>query len=122
MKLTTKDIIKILPFEESYRDDLLQNFDSLGPDAKFNVEQALWVALNTYEELMHKRNTMLALQRVRDGQEDIDKDFYIRIAQKTYKDIEEFERGSKESTDLAEARKAMELIVREMQAAKKYKN
>lgn len=118
-KITTKDIIKILPFDEQFKQELLSGFDNLDPDKKFNLEQKLWDTYDAFYELQLKKNMQLALMRARENQEKLDKDFYKRIREQTDKEMQSETVQSVEQVDLSTARKAMELIVKEIQASKK---
>lgn len=118
MKITTKGIIKILPFDEEYKTKLLNDFDSFDSDRKFNIEQALWDAYDNFFEIKLKENTALALLNVQKGLEEVDENFNKRIVEKTEKDMQEEAQKNVEQKDLDAARKAMEMIVREIRASK----
>ena len=119
--LTTKDIIKILPFKEDFRMQLLERFDTLNLDALFNIEQALWDAYAYVYDLKIKENLQLAMDKAANGEEKLDEDFYKRVLEKTEKEMEKEAIGSSEKVDLSAARVAMEKIVKEIQASKKKK-
>lgn len=117
--ITTKDIIKIMPFDEKFKMELLNEFNFLDADRKFNIEQALWDAYDNFYELKLKENTKLAFLRVQNGEEEFDKNFHKRIAEKTEKDMQGEAVQKTEQTDLAAARGAMEKIIGEIRASKK---
>lgn len=119
MALTTKDIIKIIPFDDKFRDELLRDFDGLDSDRKFDIEQAIWDAYDLLYEFKLKENTQLAFLKAENNEENLDGDFYKRIREKTDKEMQELSIDKVEQSSLDEARKAMEIIVREIQAAKK---
>lgn len=119
MKITTKDIIKILPFDEKFKTELLNEFNHLDPDRKFNIEQALWDAYDNFYELKLKENTRLAFLNVEQGKEEFDENFNKRIREKTDKEMQEEAQKNIEQTDLNAAKSAMEKIVAEIRAAKK---
>ena len=60
MKLTTKDLVKILPFEDQEKTDLFQNFDSLDEGQKFEITRILWQAYDALYEIKLEENTQLA--------------------------------------------------------------
>lgn len=119
MDITTKDIIKTLPFDQAFKTKLLHEFDSLGGDAKFAIERILW---DTYFVIYHLRlqeNTQLAFLRAEENEESLDSEFYQRVEEVTQKQMQEELAQNSQTVDLAQARKAMELIVKEIQASKK---
>ncbi len=118
MTITTKDIIKILPFQEAFKIDFLEKFDTLPSDKKFSVEQILWDAYYALYRLKFDANISLAFERAKNNEETLDKDFYKRVEEQTEKEMETQALESTEKVDLESARKAMELIVKEMHAAK----
>ena len=75
MKLTAKDIIKILPFDDKLRNDLLSQFDTLDGDDKLSMVRKLWDGYNILYQLQLKENTQLALLEVAEGKQTFDKDF-----------------------------------------------
>lgn len=121
MRLTTKDVIKILPIEEDVRVYLLESVDGSDPDRKYLAEKLVWEAYDTLYELKLEENMQLAMVGTKQGQERLDKDFYKRVREQTEKEMQEEAIQNTEKVDLSEARKAMEKIVREIQASKNVK-
>ncbi|MBI2074504.1 MAG: hypothetical protein HYT83_01560 [Candidatus Levybacteria bacterium] len=121
MTITTKEIIKLLPFEDKFRLELLEKFDSLNPDQKFNMEQILWDAYFALYKLKLDENLQLAFLRAKENQEKLDKDFYKRVEEQTEKELSENTIEVTEEVDLEAARKAMEKIIKEIRATKQAK-
>lgn len=117
-RITTKDIIKILPFETAYKTGLLSEFDSWTDDQRLNIEEALWNAYDALYELRLQENTKLALMQAGQNQEKLDQDFYKRVREKTDKEMQEEQSESAGVVDLTAARSAMEKIISEIQATK----
>lgn len=115
MNVKTKDLIKILPFEESFRKNLLAKFDALPYGKKYEVIDLLWKSFDSWYSLKLDENIQLALS---EGTESLDKDFYKRVKEKTDREIEEGAVKSVETADLEEARRAMEFIVKEIKSSK----
>lgn len=115
--MTTKDIIKILPFEEQFKNDLLGRFDGLSPDQKFTLEQILWETYAVYYDLKLEENIQLALQRAKDNQEPLNNDFYKKVREQTDKALQEETSQQASEKDLEAARVAMQKIVQEMKLA-----
>lgn len=116
---TTKEIIKLLPFEEAYKVELLQKFDTASADEKFTLEGMLWKAYREWYRMQKDKQYQIALSDVMEGKEHFDAEFYKRLEEKTNKEIQTEGTQTKEKVDLTSARSAMEKIVREIQAAKK---
>lgn len=111
MKITTKDIIKILPFDNEFKSELFNSFDRLDADKKFNLEQILWDAYSAFYELKLKENTQLALLRAKDNQEKLDHDFYKRVREKTDKEMEEEATTATTQFDLTRAKEELKVII-----------
>lgn len=111
MKITTKDIIKILPFDNEFKNELLGSFDGLDDDKKFNIGEVLWNAYDAFYELKLKENTQLALLQARDNQEKLDKDFYKRIREQTDKEMEQEATQMTAQVDLAQTREELKEII-----------
>lgn len=119
MKLKTKDLIKILPFDEKFKTDLFNQYDYLDPDQKFAIVRLLWETYDALYELRLEENTRLAFLKVETGEEKLDKEFYNRVREQTEKEMQTESVQSVEGADLAAAREAMEKIIREIRASKK---
>lgn len=117
--MKTKDIIKILPIDESLRTSLLEEFDSLDVEPKYRLIELLWEIYDGLFGLKLEENTQLALLRAKEGQETLDKNFYKRVKEQTEKDMETKAIEDVQNTDIASARKALEVIVKEIRASKK---
>ena len=118
MKLTTKDIIKMLSFDDELKKALLDRFDTLSPDQKFTIEDIIWNMYYALYKLKLQENTEVAWARVKKKQEKFDNDFYKRIGEQTEKEMQGETVLNVEKTDLGAARRAMEAIIKEMQAVK----
>lgn len=119
--MTTKNLIKILPLEQIYKEELLNKFDDYSPNQRFVIEQAIWRTYRTIYQLRLQKNLKDALVAVNNGQDKLDDLFYKRVREKTEKELQTETIQTVEKTDLDAARKAMEQIVHEIQAAKKKK-
>ncbi len=117
--MTTQNIIKILPFPDQFKSKLLAEFNSLNPDQKFDTEQILWRGYRTLYRIKLAYNLQQAFYKASNNQEKLDKDFYKRVQEATEKEMLSESTQIIQETDLAAARKAMELIVKEIKASKK---
>lgn len=121
MQLTAKNIAKLLPFDKTFKDDLLQRIDSLDPDQKFTIERMLWETYDAMFLLKLEENLAAALLRAKNRQESLDKELYKRVREQTEKEMQSEALEKTETADLEAARKAMEVIVKEIHAAKSSK-
>lgn len=121
MDITTKDIIKILPFDNQFKIDLLEIFDNLSDDQKYNVERILWTTYSALYKLKYQEKVRLAMVEVKNGQRGLDNNLGDKIEEEVEKEMQEEAQKSIEGTDLTAARKAMEQIVKEIREAKKNK-
>lgn len=121
MNLTTKDIIKLLPFTKDLKDRLLADFDSLDANRKFMVEDAVWNTYCTIYKLKLQKNLNLALIRASNNQEKLDANFYQRVEAATEEEMKQENMSAIQDADLSAARKAMETIVKEIQLSKRTK-
>ncbi|HSX40232.1 MAG TPA: hypothetical protein VLF68_01325 [Candidatus Saccharimonadales bacterium] len=119
MQLTTKSIIKILPLEEKHKVYLLEEFDKLEPARKYAVTEFLWNAYDALYELKLQENMQKALNDPDNTAAKLDKDFYKTIKKQTHEQMEQDALAKTQNVDLSQARKALEVIVKEIQASKK---
>jgi len=115
--MTTKDIIKILPFEEKFKNNLLSQFDELSIDQKFSLEQILWETYIAFYNLKLEDHIQLSLLRTKDNQEPLDSNFYKKVREQTDEEMQQEATKNIETKDLEAARIAMEKIVKEMKNA-----
>ncbi len=111
--ITTKGIIKALPFDNEFKTNLLSTIDSLPSGQKLVIEQLLWQAYYVIYKLKIQENLQLALQKVKGNQENLDKDLYKRVVEQTEKEMdEEFLKGM-EQTDLTAVREKIQSIIQQ---------
>lgn len=118
MTITTKDIIRFFPLEEAFKQTLLAEFDTLPQRKKAYMVKILWDAFYLYYQLLREKYTIEARDKILIGEEIPDSMFHARIVEKTEEEIRQSFQGVNDTGSLEEARKAMEMIVKEMQAAK----
>ena len=118
MQITTKNIIKAIGFEEKFKSDLLENFDTLDPDQKYAITQLVWDMYQSIFNMKVNENMDRALEKVAENKEKFD-DLYNRVRQETLREMEKDLETNLTSVDLTAARAAMEKIIREIHASKK---
>ncbi len=108
MTITTKDIIKLLPFEPEFKTKMLGGFDSLTPDQKFEIEQILWDAYSAFYKLTLDTQMKIAMLKVNGGQEILDKGFYERVKKQAEDLIEKGVSENASAMDLSDVRSNLE--------------
>ena len=111
--ITTLDILKILPFEKEFKDNLLDNFEKLTLDQQNAMEDIIWETYDALCKMKLEENLELAFQRAKNNQEKLDEDFYARIKEQTEKEIMENFNTSLDSAELTDAREELEKIMKQ---------
>lgn len=111
MALTTKDIIQLLPYTEDFKRDLLEKFDGMDPDQKFNIVEIVWDTYTALYNMKLEENMQLAIQKAADKQETIDKDFYARIKAQTDQEMQKAAGQAETTVDLSDAREELQKII-----------
>jgi hypothetical protein len=114
MKLTTKQIMQILPMDEKLRLELRATFDTASQVKQFYLATLLWEQYNRYLDLRVKENIQLALSD--ENTELKGSDYYERIREKTEHQLVTEASNSFAEKRLSSVRDAMEEILK---AAKK---
>jgi hypothetical protein len=105
MKLTTKDIITLLPFDQQFKTELLSSYDSFDQDRKFNITQILWRAYYALYTIKLQENLDLALlQAENDPEMSLDKDFYAKVKARTQVQMQALSVDSKISVSVEDAK------------------
>lgn len=113
MELTTKNIIKILPFRDEFKKSLLERFDSLTDDQRLQIERVVWDFYDALYELKLQENIALALQKSGEEQVKLTKDFYRTIEEQTEQEMFKSTVSIATKVDLEQARDQLEEIIDE---------
>lgn len=111
MELTTKSIIKMLPFDKEFKEGLMNSFDSLDSDQRFSIERVIWDLYDGLYELKLQENIRLEMEKSNDTDHPLDKDFYKRVKEKTEKEVLNEFVDNTISVDLSQARAQIDLIL-----------
>lgn len=111
MKLTTKIIIQVLPFDQSFKDDLLQRFDSLSDNQQLDITNLVWSTYYALYQLKLEENLDLALEGALDGNVKFDKDLYKRVSEETQRQMTEEVNETADSEALSETRQKLQEIL-----------
>lgn len=118
MTLTTKTIINFLPLPTDQKLELLEQYDLLPQEEKLRVSHLLWELYYDLYQLKIQENFDKLMAEADEKGEKTDGTFYKKVLQKTREETKEQLSLSENSIDLSEARKSMEMIIREINAAK----
>lgn len=116
MQLTTENIIKFLPFEEAFKNELLSRLDTLPLERKAALERLLWDSYYAIYELKLQENLQIALEESRNGKGNLDKEFYKRVVEKTNKKMEQEATQLTTQVDLAQTREELKEIINKPQS------
>jgi hypothetical protein len=108
---TTTDLIKILPFTESFKENLLAKFDSLSADQRFSLERIVWDLYDALYEARLDENMQLAFDRAKHNEEKLDHDFYTRVRKQTEKELRETQSTAATDVDLSHAREKLQELL-----------
>lgn len=123
MQITTKNIIKALPFDERFKMELLNEFDFLTPDQKFTITRLMWDTFQAIFTIKLDENMQKALQDVEEEKEKLNNTLYNKVRQRTLQQLENDLEANLSNIDLAAARHAIETIIDELKifrASKKH--
>lgn len=118
MKMTTQNIIKMLPFQKEFQIKLIEQFDQLTADQKFALEQILWDTYEAIYKLKLQENLQLALLRAKNKQEKLDKDLYARAKKQTEKQMETDFVKNATDFDVSHTRAKLESIIKKESTSK----
>jgi len=110
---TVKDLIKILPFDEAFKKDLLARYDRLIPDQRLRIDRIIW---RIYDELFEARlaeNIQLAFERAKKNEEKLDGTFYARIRKQTRQKMEKEYSEKEAKVDLSETREELAELLKQ---------
>ena len=108
---TTKDIIKILPFKQEFKDNLLNDYDQLTADQRFSIERLVWDLYDAIYESRLEENMQKAFERAKKNEEKLDHEFYERIRKQTEMEFEKESGNVATSVDLSSAREELSKII-----------
>ncbi len=116
--MTTKDIIKFLPLDNAIKIELLEKFDSLDSSQLLSIERLVWNTYDTLYQQLLEENIQKQYAQTLNNEGKFNQDFYAEALKKTESTMNKEFFQTTEQVDLSAARKAMDLIVKELQAAK----
>jgi hypothetical protein len=101
----------MLPFEKGFQMHLLEQFDKVTPDQKFEIEQIVWDTYEMLYKLKLEENMQTALARAKSGQEKLDSDFYARVKEQTENEFESNLQRNTTGFDISHIRSQLTSII-----------
>lgn len=111
MKLTTLEVIKILPFDDVFKQQLLEKFPLLSEDIKYEVVELIWDLYYAMYEVKFEENTDKAFLRAEKNQETLDNNFYKRVTEQTGKEMQQTNEQTSTHVNLSQTRQKLQEIL-----------
>ena len=108
---TAKDVIKILPFSETFKNELLAKYDLMDEDQQVTVLRAVWDLYDALYEVTLDENLKSAFERAKQDEEKLDQDFYMRVRKQTYQEFQKTIRESETVSELSSTRDELQKIL-----------
>ena len=111
MQITTQTIIKSLPYEESFKNDLLANLDRYGTEQRYQITKIVWDTFFALYRYKLEDNLENALAEVEQGKRKISPDLYKAVEEQTAKEMENELVKTTTKVDLDETRRKLEELM-----------
>lgn len=111
MKITTKDIIVLLPFKEEFKKQLLSRFDSMTIGEKYEIEKILWDAYDAYFQTVLDKNLEEAMEKAKRNEIPLDGNFYKTVEEHTEKEVAEKQQHTKTGDALEAVRDKLQTYI-----------
>jgi hypothetical protein len=108
---TTKDLIKIIPFDDDFKKKLYNQYDTLNPDQKYSIDRALWDTYDALYDIKLDENLQIALQKAKEGKEVLDTGLYKRVREQTERELRTAHATMATHVDLAETRRKLQELL-----------
>ena len=108
---TTQDLIKVLPFDKEFKKELLENYETLDPDKKFNIQVMLWDTYDGLFDLKLEKNLTIAYEEAKNNQEKLDSELYQRVRDLTEDEMNRLTEEDIKALDLDVARDKLKAIL-----------
>ena len=100
-----------MPFDESFKRDLLAKYDTLAPDQRLGIERLLWDLYDAMYTLRLQEKIDLAMNPYAEKKVTLDEDFYERIEDEVEKEMTEQSLKTIEAVDLQSTRDQLQSIL-----------
>lgn len=112
MKITTKDIIKFLPLRAEFKNKLLEEFDTMELNRKFEIEQMLWDVYNSLFEIKVQEKLELLIEKAKNNEIPLDNTLYRKAEAEAEKEMEAGFFKEATDTDLSAVRTKLEALMK----------
>lgn len=113
MNITTQSIIKILPFDQEFKQTLLDNLEKYDLDTKFKITQLLWDTYFALYELKLQENIDDSMNHIVETNDSLSHDLFTKARDRTNQDMEQELIKTSETVDLTTTREKIEEIIRD---------
>lgn len=110
---TTQDIIKLLPFQDSFKDELLGKWDTLTPDQKFAMERLVWDLYDAIYQAHLDEQMQIAFDKAKQNQEKLDHEFYEKVRKETELKLQKELSQTETAVDLSDTREELQKILQQ---------
>lgn len=111
MQLTTQQVIKTIPFEENFKQELIEKLPTLPKETQLDVVTMIWNLYYSMYDMKFDENTDAALTNAANNQESLDPNFYKRVHDKTIHQMEENVTKTTTQVDLSTTRQKLQEIL-----------
>ena len=110
MKITVKQLLHVLPMDETVRLDILSKFDSMTEDQKLEIREFCWALYFNLVKKKIKFELDKALLEVKDGKRELTSDMYSEISKNVNKEFKDMMRTLDEKYSLDSVRKQLQTL------------
>lgn len=111
MKITTEEIIKMLPFDGTFKTKLLNELETYDLDRKSKTIELIWEAYDMMYEYVLQKNLGEQIELAKKGEFDLDKEFYKKAVKKTEDEIGKMFHQGSDQADLSAIRDKLKGLV-----------
>lgn len=108
---TAKDVIKVLPFSEAFKNELLAKYDLMDEDQQVAVLRAVWDLYDALYDVTLDENIKAAFERAKNDEEKLDEDFYMRVRKQTDQEFQKTIRETEATSELSSTRDELQKIL-----------
>jgi hypothetical protein len=110
---TTQDVIKLLPFQDAFKQELLSKWDSMSPDQRYAMERLIWDLYDAIYQARLDENLQKAFERAKANQEKLDHEFYERVRKETDMQLQQEFSQTETAVELSDTREELEKILKQ---------
>jgi|SRR3990167_5893690 len=111
MQITTEKILQMLSKDKSQKNSLLEIFNNLNENQRFNAERRIWDLFDIMYEGRLEVNLQKAFNEIAEGKRKLDKNLQKEVKEQTDKEIEKEFFADTTSADLNSVRDKISKII-----------